>query len=217
MKIGDVEARVGVTQKNIRFYEEEGLLRPRRNAGNGYRDYSEQDVARLQRIKLLRKLDVPLAEIRTMLEGRLSLAEGMRRHAVELESRQKSLSESLEFCRRLERLPGMLDAIDPAEALQLLEQREEQGVRFVNIEKTDHKAERYQGAVLGAVLFIALMAFVIGILVFAMMADPGSAPPLGLMLVLIAVPVACIVGVLVVLIDRIQQIGKGEEDAYRNY
>ena len=60
MKINEVEAAVGVTKKNIRFYEEEGLISPRREPGNGYRSYSEADVERLRRIKLLRKLDVPL-------------------------------------------------------------------------------------------------------------------------------------------------------------
>ena len=59
MKINEVEAAVGVTKKNIRFYEEEGLISPRREPGNGYRSYSEADVERLRRIKLLRKLDVP--------------------------------------------------------------------------------------------------------------------------------------------------------------
>ena len=70
MKINEVEAAVGVTKKNIRFYEEEGLITPSREPGNGYRSYSQADVERLRRIKLLRKLDVPLAEIREMLEGR---------------------------------------------------------------------------------------------------------------------------------------------------
>ena len=77
MKINEVEAAVGVTKKNIRFYEEEGLITPSREPGNGYRSYSQADVERLRRIKLLRKLDVPLAEIREMLEGRKTLAEGM--------------------------------------------------------------------------------------------------------------------------------------------
>lgn len=47
LQIKEVEARVGVTRKNIRFYEKEGLLAPRRQAGNGYRDYTEEEVARL--------------------------------------------------------------------------------------------------------------------------------------------------------------------------
>ena len=59
MRINEVEALVGITKKNIRFYEAEGLLTPRRNSENGYRDYGDADVAVLRRIKLLRKLGVP--------------------------------------------------------------------------------------------------------------------------------------------------------------
>ena len=76
MKINEVEAAVGVTKKNIRFYEEEGLITPSREPGNGYRSYSQADVERLRRIKLLRKLDVPLAEIREMLEGQQDAGRG---------------------------------------------------------------------------------------------------------------------------------------------
>lgn len=80
MKINEVEALVGVTKKNIRFYEAEGLLTPRRNQDNGYRDYGEPDVETLRRIKLLRKLGVPIEEIRRIQSGRLTVADAMRRH-----------------------------------------------------------------------------------------------------------------------------------------
>lgn len=59
MKINEVEQKVGITKKNIRFYEQEGLLKPDRNAQNGYREYSEEDLLLLQKIKLLRKLSIP--------------------------------------------------------------------------------------------------------------------------------------------------------------
>ena len=39
MKINEVEAAVGVPKKNIRFYEEEGLVTPSREPGNGCRSY----------------------------------------------------------------------------------------------------------------------------------------------------------------------------------
>ena len=39
MKINEVEKLIGITKKNIRFYEEQGLLSPSRNRENGYRDY----------------------------------------------------------------------------------------------------------------------------------------------------------------------------------
>ena len=76
MRINEVEALVGITKKNIRFYEAEGLLTPRRNSENGYRDYGDADVAVLRRIKLLRKLGVPLEEIRQMQSGAHTVGEG---------------------------------------------------------------------------------------------------------------------------------------------
>ena len=80
VKINEVEALVGITRKNIRFYEAEGLLAPRRNSENGYRDYGEAEVSVLLQIKLLRKLGVPLEEIRRMQSGAHTVGDGMRRH-----------------------------------------------------------------------------------------------------------------------------------------
>ena len=64
MRINEVERLVGITKRNIRFYEKEGLLSPGRSSENGYRDYSEADVETLKQVKLFRKLDLPLEEIR---------------------------------------------------------------------------------------------------------------------------------------------------------
>ncbi len=217
MKINEVEAAVGITKKNIRFYEEEGLIAPGREPGNGYRSYSQADVERLQRIKLLRKLDVPLADIREMLAGQKTLAEGMAQQLERLSTRRKDLDEAIGFCELLHGEPGTLEKLDVQQTLARLTAREEQGVTFVNIERTDRKAERIRGACIGAALFVALMAFVIAILVWAFYTDPQDAPPLPLLIVLFGIPAGCIVGTLKVLIDRIEEIGKGEEDAYRNY
>ena len=190
MKINEVEAAVGVTKKNIRFYEEEGLISPSREPGNGYRSYSQADVERLRRIKLLRKLDVPLAEIRQMLEGE---------------------------CTLLQQENGPLEQLDVEQTLARLTAREEQGVTFVNIERTDQKTRRIRGACIGAALFVTMMAFVIAIMGWAIYTDPQDAPPLPLLVVMFGIPAGCIVGTLKVLLDRIEEIGKGEEDAYRNY
>ena len=61
MKIKQVEELVGITRKNIRFYEEQGLLNVAR-AENGYREYHQADVIRLQEIKLFRKMDISIEE-----------------------------------------------------------------------------------------------------------------------------------------------------------
>ena len=217
MKINEVEAAVGVTKKNIRFYEEEGLITPSREPGNGYRSYSQADVERLRRIKLRRKLDVPLVEIREMLEGRKTLAEGMALQLERLSTRRKDLNEAIGFCEVLEKDTVSLNELDVEQTLARLAAREEQGVTFVNIERTDRKAERIKGALVGAGLFTALMAFIIATMAWAFYTDPQGAPPLPLVIVLLGIPAGCIVGTLKVLLDRIEEIGKGEEDAYRNY
>ena len=217
MKINEVEAAVGVTKKNIRFYEEEGLISPRREPGNGYRSYSEADVERLRRIKLLRKLDVPLAEIRQMLEGECTLADGMSRQLERLNTRRTDLDEAVNFCTLLQREPVSLNELDVEQTLARLAAREEQGVTFVNIERTDQKTRRIRGACIGAALFVTMMAFVMAIMGWAIYTDPQDAPPLPLLVVMFGIPAGCIVGTLKVLLDRIEEIGKGEEDAYRNY
>ena len=66
MKIKQVEELVGITSKNIRFYENQGLLTPER-AENGYREYHEQNIEALKKIKLLRKLGISVEEIRAVL------------------------------------------------------------------------------------------------------------------------------------------------------
>ena len=153
MKINEVEAAVGVTKKNIRFYEEEGLISPRREPGNGYRSYSEADVERLRRIKLLRKLDVPLAEIRQMLEGECTLAEGMTRQLERLHTRRTDLDEAVNFCTLLQKEPVSLNELDVEQTLARLTAKEEQGVTFVDIEQVDRKAERIRGALVGAIVY----------------------------------------------------------------
>ena len=69
MKINQVEELTGITKKNIRFYESEGLIAPGRDPANGYREYDLENVRALLGIKLLRKLDVSCEKIRELQEG----------------------------------------------------------------------------------------------------------------------------------------------------
>ena len=69
----EMEARSGVPRANIRYYEAEGLLAPARS-GNGYRDYSEEDLRTLEKIKLLRRLGVTIEALRALRDGRAELS-----------------------------------------------------------------------------------------------------------------------------------------------
>jgi DNA-binding transcriptional MerR regulator len=52
MRIGELTRRTGVDQRLLRYYEQQGLLRPERQA-NGYRRYREGDVATVAWIRRL--------------------------------------------------------------------------------------------------------------------------------------------------------------------
>lgn len=213
MQIKQVELLVGMSQKNIRFYEKEGLLCPRREAGNGYRSYTDEDVERLRRIKLLRKLDVPLSEIAVMLEGRLTLAQGMRRHLVTLENRRKNLDTAQALCAELAKEPGLLAELDAAKRLDEMARLEETGVRFVDVNERDKK-KRFRGAWLAAGIFVVLMLVTEAFLAWALSTEPT---PLGIAVLLLSIPLVFLVGALLALRQRIQEIKGGEIDDYRNY
>lgn len=63
--IGEVARRTGVTERTLRYYEEIGLLAPRRDA-NDHRRYDAEHVDRLYRIRLLREFGTPLSAIDPM-------------------------------------------------------------------------------------------------------------------------------------------------------
>lgn len=74
MKIYDVEKITGLTQKAIRLYESKGLITIARD-DNGYRNYSDGDVATLKEIKLFRSIGIAVTDIKLYLHGVITLEE----------------------------------------------------------------------------------------------------------------------------------------------
>ena len=97
MKIKEMEERSGMTRANIRFYESMELLNPTRDA-NGYRDYSEEDLEILRKIKLLRLLDMPLDEIKALHNGERNLLSVLEQHIHILENKKMDLEKSKNVC-----------------------------------------------------------------------------------------------------------------------
>lgn len=52
MRIGELAERTGVSIRSLRYYEEQGLIRPARTP-SGYRVFADTDVERVARIQLL--------------------------------------------------------------------------------------------------------------------------------------------------------------------
>ena len=68
MRIGELHQATGVSIETIRYYEKEGLLIETARSVNGYRIYGKAHLERLSFIRHCRALEMPLAEIRQLLD-----------------------------------------------------------------------------------------------------------------------------------------------------
>lgn len=212
MKINEVEQQVGITKKNIRFYEQQGLLHPKRNIENGYREYDEADVECLKKIKLLRKLSLPIEEIKKIQNGDLLLTDALRRQLIVLEREQTNLTETADLCRLILEDETLYHTLSPDQYLERMVEMEEKGTRFKNVSNDTIRKKR--GSILAAVIFILIMFAFIGILVWGYTQDPIPNVLFGLFLL---VPIVVILAVVIALLQRIKELEGGEEDAARKY
>lgn len=99
MTIKEVEKIVGMTSANIRYYEKEGLITPKRNNSNNYRDYSEEDIQNLEKIKVLRVLGVSIQDIHEIMNGEKALYDVMNCRLEELKAETKKIEEIEKTCQ----------------------------------------------------------------------------------------------------------------------
>lgn len=212
MKINEVEQQVGVSKKNIRFYEQQGLLHPKRNIENGYREYDESDVLCLKKIKLLRKLSLPIEEIRRIQSGDLSLSDALKRQLIVLEREKTNLAETAGLCSLILEEDCLYQTLSPDQYLERMVEMEEKGTKFKNVSNDTIRKKR--GSILAAVAFILIMFALVGILIWAYTQDPIPNLLFGLIMM---VPIIAVLAVIVALLQRIKELEGGEEDAARKY
>ena len=213
MKIKQVEELVGITRKNIRFYEEQGLLNVER-AENGYREYHQEDIVRLQEIKLFRKMDISIEEMKLLFEKKKSLQICLEQHLKELEHRKEGILKMQEMCERLILEHQSLESLNAEDCLEEIEQMEKEGAKFMNVNKTDVHRKKRTGAIAGAAVMTLLMLLTIIIIFWANTQDP--IPPVLLML-LVGIPAVIVIGTLIALAGRMKEIEGGEEDEASKY
>lgn len=212
MKINEVEQQVGISKKNIRFYEQQGLLHPKRNSENGYREYDETDVVRLKRIKLLRKLSLPIEEIRRIQGGELLLADALHRQLIVLDREQTNLAETAGLCHLILEDACLYQTLSPDQYLERMVEMEEKGTQFKNMSNDAIRKKR--GSIFAAVVFILIMLALAGIFIWGYLQDPIPNLLFGVFLL---VPIITVIAVIVALLQRIKELEGGEEDAARKY
>jgi DNA-binding transcriptional MerR regulator len=95
--IGELCAEFGVTPRAVRFYEDKGLLSPRRI--NNTRVYTRRDRTRLALILRSKAIGAPLSEIKTFLELYGAHGEGRVQQAKWVMSRTDKAIAALEAKR----------------------------------------------------------------------------------------------------------------------
>lgn len=83
----------GITPRTLHHYDDIGLLKPTRIAANGYRQYDDTALFRLQQILLYRELSLELSQIKEILDGKdFDLVSALREHRQRLTEKAERLS-----------------------------------------------------------------------------------------------------------------------------
>ena len=213
MKINQVAELVGITKKNIRFYEEQKLVEPGRDSQNGYREYSMDDVRQLEKVKLFRQLGVSCESIRKMEAGELSLAKCMKNRLKELDEAEQSIGYMKILCTQLAENDGDYSSMDASACLERMKELEKGGGKFMDVEKTDTR-RRKTGAIIAAAVVVLFMIAMIVMFFWANEMDPA---PKGILIFCLVVFGAVIIGVIIALIQRLKEVKGGEIDEARKY
>jgi len=86
----------GITVRTLHHYDEIGLLKPASIKQNGYRQYEEKELLRLQQIMFFRELEFPLLDIKKILaSAKFDMQKALRDHRRLIELKKKRMDELL--------------------------------------------------------------------------------------------------------------------------
>lgn len=140
----------------------------------------------------------------------------MRRHLVSLERDRDNLEQAIRLCAGLTDRQERLGDLDAGSILKEMEVMEQGGATFQNKQRQDVRI-RYVAPVVITVLMVLLMGGFAGLLLWIIALGVEDAPPVLMLLVLALVPLVVIGGVVLALVQRIREIGRGEIDDAKNY
>lgn len=213
MLINEVQYKVGLTKKSIRYYESEGLLNPKRNSNNDYREYDEKDIKDLKLIKFLRELNIPVHEIKRLKEKELTLSECMDECLRKINETERTFNRVKNMCLEIKNSNTSFEDIDITKYSETMNILNKKGFTMKDVKKKDQK--KILGACLSSLSFSAIFLFFIGALTYFKITD--STFPMFLYIILITVIGVPVLGTIVNLIKRIKEIRGGEENEASKY
>jgi DNA-binding transcriptional MerR regulator len=107
MRIGELARRTGVSERSLRYYEEQGLLRPQRRP-SGYRVFQESDVDTVRHIRILLSAGLGTTTIAEVLPCMVDTGDGLAPGCPQL---------VVELNRERERITSAITGLTSARAL----------------------------------------------------------------------------------------------------
>lgn len=132
MTIKQLEQQLDIPRATIRFYEKENLINPKRN-DNSYREYSDEDVATLKKIIILRKIGLSVSDIKKLLDGDCSLQSLLEKNISELENQIKELEGAINVSKIMQDRNEDILSLDENEYWTEIDKLEKAGLKFKDI------------------------------------------------------------------------------------
>ena len=125
MTIGQLARSAGVGIETVRFYERQGLLEEPTRKASGYRQYSDEVVARLRFIRRAKQLGFSLKEIGELIalrfEPETTCAEVKRKAQTKLPDIESKISDLRRMQNTLRKLATTCRGSGPINACPILE------------------------------------------------------------------------------------------------
>lgn len=160
MNIKEAEKATGLKKANIRYYEQEGLLEPKRNEQNNYRQYDQENVNTLIQIKVLRRLGATVQDIHRLQRTEITLQELMEIREKELRTQIEQKEKMIEACQKvgkhIQKLQDLDDSVlDGKDAYW--KRRDSNALRLDKIQNQEQLLERLKMGMLYFLLFYWLV------------------------------------------------------------
>lgn len=110
MRLNEVIKQVDLSKRAIKFYEEKGLLKTKRDS-NCYRNYTDKDISLLKEISSYRKMGIGLSDIKEILNDKSVLKQILIEKKKEITISQNEL-EALEKFIENNNIEELYDSVD---------------------------------------------------------------------------------------------------------
>ena len=215
MLINEVETVVGLSKKSIRYYEEEGLLNPKRNINNDYRIYNEDDLHKLKLIKFLRELGVSINDIKRLNNNTLSLEDCLKERLQAIDREKENYLKIQNMCNDIISHHDTYSNIDTNKYVIDMNILNKEGFTMRNL-NTNHNKKILE-ACLSSFIFSLMFIFLAFIITYFEFINPEDAMPILIYIFFMIILLVPIIGIIINLIRRIKEIKGGEEDEASKY